>query len=157
ETATAVPASVRADEDAVCFLQYTSGSTSVPRGVVLTHRNVMWTVRMMVEAVGVTPSDWLVSWLPLYHRMGPIGLACGALYMGARLALLPPDLRDPRPWLQAITDHQARITVSPDFGYRNCVRHVHDPKEFDLSSLRMALSGAEPVRQSTIRAFQERF
>jgi fatty-acyl-CoA synthase len=157
ETASAIAAPIRADEDGVCFLQYTSGSTSVPCGVVLSHRNVMWTVQMMVEAVGVTPRDWLVSWLPLYHDMGLIGLAFGALYMGARLVLLPPDLRDPRPWLQAITDHRARITVSPDFGYRNCLRHIHDPKEFDLSSLRMALSGAEPVRLSTISAFQERF
>jgi acyl-CoA synthetase (AMP-forming)/AMP-acid ligase II len=157
ETATAVAAPVRASEDSVCFLQYTSGSTSVPRGVVLSHRNVMWTVRMMVEAVGVTSSDWLVSWLPLYHDMGLIGLAFGALYTGARLALLPPDLRDPRPWLEAITEHRAAITVSPDFGYRNCVRHLHDTAGLDLSSLRMALSGAEPVRLSTIQAFQERF
>ena len=157
ETATAIASPLRAAEDDVCFLQYTSGSTSVPRGVVLTHQNVMWTVRMMVEAVGVTPNDWLVSWLPLYHDMGLIGLAFGALYMGARLALLPPDLRDPRPWLEAITEHRAGITVSPDFGYRNCVRHLHDTAGLDLSSLRMALSGAEPVRLSTIRAFQERF
>src|SRR5262245_54150121 len=97
DAATAVAAPVHAAEDSVCFLQYTSGSTSMPRGVVLNHRNVMWTVRMMVETVGVTPTDWLVSWLPLYHDMGLIGLAFGALYMGARLALLPPDLRDPRP------------------------------------------------------------
>jgi len=157
DTATPVAAPARAADDSVCFLQYTSGSTSVPRGVVLSHRNVMWTVRMMVEAVGVTPSDRLVSWLPLYHDMGLIGLAFGALYTGARLALLPPDLRDPRPWLEAITEHRAQVTVSPDFGFRNCVRHVHDTTGLDLSSLRIALSGAEPVRLSTIRAFQERF
>ena len=71
--------------------------------------------------------------------------------------LLPPDLRNPRAWLEAITEHRAGLTVSPDFGYRNCVRHVHDTTGLDLSSLRMALSGAEPVRLSTIRAFQERF
>jgi acyl-CoA synthetase (AMP-forming)/AMP-acid ligase II len=157
ETGGAVAGPVRAAEDEVCFLQYTSGSTSVPRGVVLSHRNVMWTVRMMVEAVEVTPTDRLVSWLPLYHDMGLIGLAFGALYTGAKLALLPPDLRDPRAWLEAITEHRAHVTVSPDFGYRNCLRHVHDTSGLDLSSLRMALSGAEPVRLSTIRAFQERF
>jgi acyl-CoA synthetase (AMP-forming)/AMP-acid ligase II len=89
--------------------------------------------------------------------MGLIGLAFGALYTGARLILLPPDLRDPRAWLEAITEHRAHVTVSPDFGYRNCVRHIHDTRGIDLSSLRMALSGAEPVRLSTIRAFQERF
>jgi acyl-CoA synthetase (AMP-forming)/AMP-acid ligase II len=117
----------------------------------------MATVRMMVEAVEVTPADRLVSWLPLYHDMGLIGLAFGALYTGANLVLLPPDLRDPRAWLEAITEHRAHLTVSPDFGYRNCVRHLHDTSGLDLSSLRMALSGAEPVRLSTIRAFQERF
>src|SRR5262245_4906485 len=157
ETGSAVAGPVRAAEDEVCFLQYTSGSTSVPRGVVLSHRNVMATVRMMVEAVEVTPTDRLVSWLPLYHDMGLIGLAFGALYTGAKLVLLPPDLRDPRAWLEAITEHRAHVTVSPDFGYRNCLRHVHDTSGLDLSSLRMALSGAEPVRLSTIRAFQERF
>jgi acyl-CoA synthetase (AMP-forming)/AMP-acid ligase II len=154
---TPIAAPVAAAEDDTCFLQYTSGSTSVPRGVVLSHRNVMATVRMMVEAVAVTPSDRLVSWLPLYHDMGLIGLAFGALYTGARLVLLPPDLRDPRAWLEAISEHRAHVTVSPDFGYRNCVRHIHDTTGIDLSSLRMALSGAEPVRLSTIRAFQERF
>ena len=117
----------------------------------------MATVRMMVEAVGVTPPDRLVSWLPLYHDMGLIGLAFGALYTGAALVLLPPDLRSPRTWLEAITEHRAHLTVSPDFGYRNCVRHIHDTTGLDLSSLRMALSGAEPIRLSTIRAFQERF
>src|SRR5262245_31471425 len=157
ETGPGVAAPVRAAEDEVCFLQYTSGSTSAPRGVVLTHWNVMATVRMMVEAVGVTPSDRLVSWLPLYHDMGLIGLAFGALYTGARLVLLPPDLRDPRAWLDAITEHRAQLTVSPDFGYRNCLRHIRDTSGIDLSSLRMALSGAEPVRLSTIHAFQERF
>jgi acyl-CoA synthetase (AMP-forming)/AMP-acid ligase II len=152
-----VSAAVEAAEDEVCFLQYTSGSTSVPRGVVLSHRNVMATVRMMVEAVGVTATDRLVSWLPLYHDMGLIGLAFGALYTGANLLLLPPDLRSPRAWLEAITEHRAHVTVSPDFGYRNCVRHVHDTTGLELGSLRMALSGAEPVRLSTIRAFQQRF
>jgi len=153
----AVAAPLRASEEEVCFLQYTSGSTSVPRGVVLSHGNVMATVRMMVEAVQVAPADRLVSWLPLYHDMGLIGLAFGALYTGAALVLLPPDLRNPRTWLEAITEHRAHVTVSPDFGYRNCVRNIHDTSGLDLSSLRMALSGAEPVRLSTIRAFQERF
>ena len=146
-----VAAPVRADEDDVCFLQYTSGSTSVPRGVVLSHRNVMATVRMMVEAVAVTPVDRLVSWLPLYHDMGLIGLAFGALYTGAPLVLLPPDLRNPRVWLEAITEHRATVTVSPDFGYRNCVRHVHDIAGLDLSHLRTALSGAGAVSRVLAR------
>jgi acyl-CoA synthetase (AMP-forming)/AMP-acid ligase II len=147
----------RPSEEDVCFLQYTSGSTADPRGVVLTHRNVMATVRMMVETVGVGQADSLVSWLPLYHDMGLIGIGFGGLYTGARLTLLPPDLKNPRAWLEAISTLRAGLTVSPDFGYRNCVRNIHDVSDLDLSSLRMAMSGAEPVRLSTIRAFQERF
>jgi acyl-CoA synthetase (AMP-forming)/AMP-acid ligase II len=117
----------------------------------------MATVRMMVEAVGVTGTETIVSWLPLYHDMGLIGIAFGTLYTGAKLILFPPDLRNPRTWLEAITEHRAGYTVSPDFGYRNCLRHVHDTAGLDLSCLKMALSGAEPVRLSTIRAFQARF
>ncbi|MGH7319314.1 MAG: AMP-binding protein, partial [Candidatus Rokuibacteriota bacterium] len=144
-------------EDEVCFLQYTSGSTAAPRGVVLSHANVMATVRLMVEAVGMAPGDTVVSWLPLYHDMGLIGCGLAPLYVGSRLILLPPDLRSPRAWLEAITTHRGVFTVAPDFGYRNCARNISDTTGLDLSSLRMALSGAEPVRLSTIRAFEARF
>ncbi len=144
-------------EDDVCFLQYTSGSTAAPRGVVLTHANVMATVRLMVEAVGMTPADTVVSWLPLYHDMGLIGCGFCPLHTGTPLVLLPPDLRNPRAWLEAITEHRGVFTVAPDFGYRNCVRNIHDTGGLDLGSLRMALSGAESVRLTTIRAFEARF
>jgi acyl-CoA synthetase (AMP-forming)/AMP-acid ligase II len=143
--------------DDVCFLQYTSGSTAVPRGVVLNHANVMATVRLMRDAVAMGPGDTVVSWLPLYHDMGLIGCGFVPLYTGASLVLLPPDLRNPRAWLEAITAHRGVFTVAPDFGYRNCLRNVTDPTGLDLGSLRMALSGAEPVRLSTISAFEERF
>jgi len=146
-----------ADQGDVCFLQYTSGSTAAPRGVVLSHRNVMSTVRFMVETLAMTAADTVVSWLPLYHDMGLIGCGFAPLYTRGRLVLLPPDLRSPRAWLEAITEHRGVFTVAPDFGYRNCVRNVHDTAGLDLRSLRMALSGAEPVRLSTIRAFEERF
>jgi len=146
-----------ADQGDVCFLQYTSGSTAAPRGVVLSHRNVMSTVRFMVETLAMTAADTVVSWLPLYHDMGLIGCGFAPLYTRGRLVLLPPDLRSPRAWLEAITEHRGVFTVAPDFGYRNCVRNVRDTAGLDLRSLRMALSGAEPVRLSTIRAFEERF
>jgi acyl-CoA synthetase (AMP-forming)/AMP-acid ligase II len=144
-------------EDDVCFLQYTSGSTAAPRGVVLSHANVVATVRLMRTAVTMGPTDTVVSWLPLYHDMGLIGCGFVPLDTGAPLVLLPPDLRNPRAWLETITVHRAAFTVAPDFGYRNCLRNVGDPAGLDLSSLRMALSGAEPVRLSTIREFEERF
>jgi acyl-CoA synthetase (AMP-forming)/AMP-acid ligase II len=141
----------------LCFLQYTSGSTGHPRGVVLTHANVVETTKFMSEGAGLSADDRIVSWLPLYHDMGLIGCAFTPPLTGTPIWLLPPDLRNPRPWLEAITKVRATFTVSPDFGYRNCVRNVRETAEFDLSSLKAALSGAEPVRMSTIDAFESHF
>jgi acyl-CoA synthetase (AMP-forming)/AMP-acid ligase II len=139
------------------FIQYTSGSTGQPRGVVLSHANVVATIEFMAAEAGLTRQDRVVSWLPLYHDMGLIGCSFTPPLLGAPLWLLPPDLRNPRLWLQTVTDVGASFTVSPDFGYRNCVRHIHDPTGLDLSSLKSALSGAEPVRLSTIEAFEKKF
>jgi acyl-CoA synthetase (AMP-forming)/AMP-acid ligase II len=146
-----------ADAEDVAFLQYTSGSTGQPRGVVLTHRNVVSTCHFMAEAAGLTPADRVVSWLPLYHDMGLIGCSFTPPLTATPLWLLPPDLRNPRQWLELITEVRATFTVSPDFGYRNCVRNIKDRTGLDLGSLRAALSGAEPVRVSTIRAFERHF
>jgi acyl-CoA synthetase (AMP-forming)/AMP-acid ligase II len=140
-----------------CFIQYTSGSTGHPRGVVLSHANVVETIKSMAEAARLTSEDTVVSWLPLYHDMGLIGCAFTPPYLGAKLILLPPDLRNPREWLEAMTIERAAFTAAPDFGYRNCVRNVKDPTGLDLSSLKLAASGAEPVRLSTIHAFEEKF
>jgi len=141
----------------LAFIQYTSGSTADPRGVMLTHQNVVSTTHFMAEAAGVTAADRVVSWLPLYHDMGLIGCAFTPPLTATPLWLLPPDLRNPRQWLELITEVRATFTVSPDFGYRNCVRNVRDTSGLDLSSLRAALSGAEPVRTSTIEAFEDHF
>jgi acyl-CoA synthetase (AMP-forming)/AMP-acid ligase II len=141
----------------LAFLQYTSGSTGYPRGVMLTHRNVVSTCHFMAEAVGLTPEDRVVSWLPLYHDMGLIGCSFTPPLTGTPLWLLPPDLRNPRQWLELITEVRATFTVAPDFGYRNCVRNIRDTAGLDLSSLRAALSGAEPVRLTTIQAFERHF
>ena len=141
----------------IAFIQYTSGSTGHPRGVVLSHDNVVRTVEFMAEAAELTREDVVVSWLPLYHDMGLIGCAFTPPWTGARLYLLPPDLKSPRVWLDLVTRVRATFTVSPDFGYRNCVRNIHDTTGLDLSSLKQALSGAEPVRPSTITAFEEKF
>ena len=146
-----------ASADDLAFIQYTSGSTGHPRGVMLTHRNVVSTCHFMGEAAGLTAEDRVVSWLPLYHDMGLIGCSFTPPLTGAPLWLLPPDLRNPRQWLELITEVRATFTVSPDFGYRNCVRHVRDTTALDLSTLRAALSGAEPVRASTVGAFERHF
>ncbi|HKX05613.1 MAG TPA: AMP-binding protein [Methylomirabilota bacterium] len=146
-----------ASTDDTAFIQYTSGSTGRPRGVVLSHANVVRTVEFMAEAAQLTRDDVVVSWLPLYHDMGLIGCAFTPPWNGAPLYLLPPDLKNPRVWLELVTRVRATFTVSPDFGYRNCVRNIADPGGLDLSSLKQALSGAEPVRPSTIEAFESKF
>jgi acyl-CoA synthetase (AMP-forming)/AMP-acid ligase II len=151
------PPDHRAAPEDLAFLQYTSGSTGQPRGVMLTHANVVETIRFMAEGAGLAPEDRIVSWLPLYHDMGLIGCAFTPPLIATPIWLLPPDLRNPRPWLETITKVRATFTVSPDFGYRNCVRNVRDTAEFDLTSLKAALSGAEPVRTSTIEAFESHF
>ncbi len=143
--------------DSLAFIQYTSGSTGHPRGVMLTHDNVVSTCHFMAEAAGLVAEDRVVSWLPLYHDMGLIGCSFTPPLTGTPLWLLPPDLRNPRQWLDLVTEIRATFTVSPDFGYRNCVRNIRDQSGLELGSLRAALSGAEPVRPSTIRAFENHF
>jgi acyl-CoA synthetase (AMP-forming)/AMP-acid ligase II len=151
------PPTAAAKADDLAFLQYTSGSTGRPRGVMLTHANVVSTIHFMAEAAGITVEDRVVSWLPLYHDMGLIGCAFTPPLLGTPIWLLPPDLRSPRQWLSLVTEIRATFTVSPDFGYRNCVRNVRDTTGLDLTSLKAALSGAEPVRLSTIEAFESHF
>ena len=151
------PPHADAEADDLALIQYTSGSTGHPRGVMLTHSNVVETIHFMAEAAGLTTADRVVSWLPLYHDMGLIGCSFTPPLSAAPLWLLPPDLKNPRQWLELITSVKATFTVSPDFGYRNCVRNVRDVSAFDLTTLKAALSGAEPVRPSTIRSFEDHF
>ena len=157
ETGVAVKPLPEASAEDIAFIQYTSGSTGRPRGVVLTHANVVSTCHVMAKAAGITSDDRVVSWLPLYHDMGLIGCAFTPPLLGTPIWLLPPDLRSPRQWLSLVTEIRATFTVSPDFGYRNCVRNVRDTTGLDLTSLKAALSGAEPVRMSTIEAFESHF
>ena len=150
----------RAAED-LAFLQYTSGSTGEPKGVVLTHRNLLVNLASMREATGVNASDVFVSWLPLYHDMGLIGAVMGSLYMGFTLVLMSPlaFLARPSRWLRAIHRHRGTLTAAPNFAYEFCLSKV-DERELeglDLSCLRMAFNGAEAVMPATINRFAERF
>ncbi len=150
----------RASGGDLAFLQYTSGSTGNPKGVMLTHANVLANLRAMGKAIGVSRDDRFVSWLPLYHDMGLIGAWLGSLYYSLPLISIPPQLFLARPllWLQAISHYRATISASPNFGYELCLRlRDKDLETLDLSSWRLAFNGAEPVSASTVRRFTARF
>lgn len=150
-----------AGADTIALIQYTSGSTGDPKGVVLTHANLLANIRAMGEALDASSSDVFVSWLPLYHDMGLIGAWLGTLHYGVPTVIMPPlaFLADPGRWLRAISRHRATLSAAPNFAFELCCKNVRDEdiKELDLSSLRMLVNGAEPVSPATIARFTARF
>ncbi|MEK7468560.1 MAG: AMP-binding protein [Planctomycetota bacterium] len=143
------------------LLQYTSGSTGAPKGVTLSHANLLANIRAMQAASGICSTDVFISWLPLYHDMGLIGAWLGSLYSGARAVLMSPMLflaRPPR-WLKTMTRERGTITAAPNFAYDLCAAKLpdHDVEALDLSAWRLAFNGAEAVHPDTLENFIARF
>ena len=150
---------VRTDD--IAFIQYTSGSTGNPKGVTMTHANLLANIRAMVEAVEATPRDVFVSWLPLYHDMGLIGAFLATLYAGCPLVVMSPFefLARPERWLRAIHEFRGTLSAGPNFAYELCLKRIDEAalEGLDLSCLRVAFNGAEPVSVDTVLRFQQRF
>lgn len=143
------------------LIQYTSGSTGAPKGVILTHANLLANIRAMGEALQAKPTDVFVSWLPLYHDMGLIGAWLGNLYYASLLVIMSPlaFITRPQRWLWAIHHYRGTLSAAPNFAYELCVKRVgeEDLKGLDLSSWRAASNGAEFVVPDTLERFCERF
>ena len=145
----------------IAFLQYTSGSTGNPKGVVLTHANLLANIRAMGDAVQADSKDVFISWLPLYHDMGLIGAWLGSLYFAMLFVVMSPlsFLARPERWLWAIHHYRGTLSASPNFGYEYCIRRLKDDdiEALDLSSWRAAFNGAEAVSPKTLSSFSQRF
>ncbi|WP_414572304.1 HAD-IIIC family phosphatase [Nostoc sp. CCY 9925] len=147
--------------DTLAFLQYTSGSIATPKGVMVSHENLLYNQRMIQEGFQHTEQSVVVGWLPLYHDMGLIGNVLQPLYVGIPCVLMDPFtfLKNPFRWLQAICKYKATTSGGPNFAYELCIRKLTPEhiKTLDLSSWDIAYTGAEPIRLDTLERFAEAF
>ncbi|KAA8555417.1 non-ribosomal peptide synthetase [Pseudomonas marginalis] len=149
--------------DDIAFLQYTSGSTALPKGVQVSHGNLVANEVLIRRGFGIdlNPDDVIVSWLPLYHDMGLIGGLLQPIFSGVPCVLMSPAyfLGRPLRWLEAISEYRGTISGGPDFAYRLCSERVSESalERLDLSNWRVAYSGSEPIRLDTLERFAEKF
>ncbi|PIB44648.1 non-ribosomal peptide synthetase [Pseudomonas sp. 2822-15] len=147
----------------IAFLQYTSGSTALPKGVQVSHGNLVANEVLIRRGFGIDlhPDDVIVSWLPLYHDMGLIGGLLQPIFSGVPCVLMSPAyfLGRPLRWLEAISEYGGTISGGPDFAYRLCSERVSETalERLDLSKWRVAYSGSEPIRLDTLERFAEKF
>jgi acyl-CoA synthetase (AMP-forming)/AMP-acid ligase II len=150
----------RPDPSDIAFLQYTSGSTANPKGVMVTHANAVANQRAVAGAFGHDATTIMASWLPLYHDMG-LGSVIQAFHLGTAMYLLPPlvFLQRPVAWLRAISRYRVTSSGGPSFGYDYCVKRIQPIERhgLDLSTWEIAFNGAEPVRASVLDSFAEAF
>lgn len=147
--------------ETLVFLQYTSGSTATPKGVMLSHRNLLYNLFLIQQCFENTPESRGVIWLPPYHDMGLIGGVLQPLYVGFPVALIPPVafLQNPLSWLRAVSQYQATASGGPNFAYELCLDKISPEQraQLDLSSWQVAFTGAEPIRAETLARFAETF
>jgi acyl-CoA synthetase (AMP-forming)/AMP-acid ligase II len=147
--------------DDPALIQYTSGSTGGPKGVLVTHANLVANIEAISWKFRFTQADVMVTWLPHHHDMGLIGTLLAPIMRGMRLVVLSPldMLRQPIRWLRAVTRFRGTITGSPPFGYERCLSRIppHERSGLDLSSLRLAFVGAEPIRAGLLERFCEAY
>ena len=143
------------DPDALGILQFTSGSTDDPKGVMLPQRCLVANIDAILEGAGLGPDDVGVSWLPLYHDMGLIGLLTTPMITGFDLGLAPPQdfLAGPADWMRWISQMRATVTGGPNFAYALAARSLPRLSDLDLSPWRIALNGAEPIDPAAVEAF----
>lgn len=148
-------------DDHPALIQFTSGSTNVPKGVLLTHRNLLSNIECAGQAIDVRSNEVVVSWLPLYHDMGLIGCWFGSLYHACPLVIMSPlsFLSRPERWLWAIHYHRGTISAAPNFAYELCIKRIKekDIEGLDLSTWRLSLNGAEAVNPRTVEGFIKKF
>ncbi|PWI45345.1 fatty acyl-AMP ligase [Streptomyces sp. ICBB 8177] len=147
--------------DDLAIIQYTSGSTAAPRGVMVSHANLLATMAALRDALGTDAGSRIGGWLPFHHDLGLVGELLHPLWLGATVVLMPPRLFLARPgrWLKAIDRYDVTHVAAPDSAYARCVREVTDEElaALDLSRLKRAVDAAEPVGADNLRAFTERF
>ncbi|MEN5378520.1 non-ribosomal peptide synthetase/type I polyketide synthase [Sphingobacterium kitahiroshimense] len=146
--------------DTIAFLQYTSGSTSDPKGVIINHRNLTSNLISIRDFYGLE-CDNVVGWLPIYHDLGLIGCILGTIFSGCSYYFMSPldFVSQPVRWLKAISKYKARISGGPNFAYELCVRSIKDSDliDLDLSNWELAFNGAEPIRLGTMESFNNKF
>ena len=149
------------DSNQVAFLQYTSGSTATPKGVIVTHANIVANEQLIQQHFEHDKTSVVVSWMPMFHDMGLIGGVLQPLFVGFPSILMSPTtfLSDPSTWLQAITTYRGTSSGGPNFAYEHCLHNVSESQKrtLDLSSWKIAYNGSEPVRASTLECFSTGF
>lgn len=147
--------------DEVVFIQYTSGSTSHPKGALVSNTNIMVNQVMLQYIFELNENSVGVTWLPLFHDMGLIASLLNAIFVGYPIYIMPPSafIRDPARWLQCITKYKGTYTCAPNFAYDLCIKNISPETraQLDLSSLKKAINAAEPVQPSTLKEFTKQF